>query len=62
MNQTAEGSGASFMGKVSPFMVAKRLSLLHIPEPTRKAENSYAVFSLKKKKTGTQLADTETCR
>ena len=25
------------------------LSLIHIPEPTRKAENSYAVFCLKKK-------------
>ena len=29
---------------------AKRLSLIHISEPTRQAEISYAVFCLKKKK------------
>ena len=31
--------------------VVFRLSLIHISEPTRQAEISYAVFCLKKKKT-----------
>ena len=31
-------------------MYALRLSLIHISEPTRQAEISYAVFCLKKKK------------
>ena len=30
--------------------IAQRLSLIHISEPTRQAEISYAVFCLKKKK------------
>ena len=34
----------------SLFTVAEDLSLIHISEPTRQAEISYAVFCLKKKK------------
>ena len=32
------------------FVMKRRLSLIHISEPTRQAEISYAVFCLKKKK------------
>ena len=35
-------------------MAAKGLSLIHISEPTRQAEISYAVFCLKKKKIKTK--------
>ena len=37
-------------GKVVPEDIEKILSLIHISEPTRQAEISYAVFCLKKKK------------
>src|SRR5678810_1479845 len=38
-------------GGVGPFSLTEyRLSLIHISEPTRQAEISYAVFCLKKKK------------
>ena len=61
---TASNS-SSFMARVSTFFdalatrrrqnrmfrqtFAELLSLIHISEPTRQAENSYAVFCLKKK-------------
>ena len=35
---------------LSGIAVDEYLSLIHIPEPTRQAEISYAVFCLKKKK------------
>ena len=35
---------------ITPFVIPFRLSLIHISEPTRQAEISYAVFCLKKKK------------
>ena len=36
---------------VEPLKLTQELSLIHISEPTRQAEISYAVFCLKKKKT-----------
>ena len=36
------------------FIAAQYLSLIHISEPTRQAEISYAVFCLKKKKNNKQ--------
>src|SRR5674476_617177 len=40
--------------KIAQSSVAKYLSLIHISEPTRQAEISYAVFCLKKKKRSTK--------
>ena len=39
--------------------LAMKLSLIHISEPTRQAEISYAVFCLKKKKKKTQNIKTK---
>src|SRR5665213_2019772 len=39
-----------FLRKGHPLQSKKSLSLIHISEPTRQAEISYAVFCLKKKK------------
>ena len=39
-----------FKGAVFSFYIRQTLSLIHISEPTRQAEISYAVFCLKKKK------------
>ena len=43
-----EGNSVAMTGEVE---VVSDLSLIHISEPTRQAEISYAVFCLKKKKT-----------
>src|SRR5678809_1451730 len=47
-----EEAGDEFLavGKTAPVGKFHKLSLIHISEPTRQAEISYAVFCLKKKK------------
>ena len=47
---TVEGDKASMEVPSPQAGIVKELSLIHISEPTRQAENSYAVFCLKKKK------------
>ena len=42
-------AGLAFVEKTE-LIFSQTLSLIHISEPTRQAENSYAVFCLKKKK------------
>ena len=60
--------GVSFSGKADlgmspvnsiPYVLSEiyTLSLIHISEPTRQAEISYAVFCLKKKKKKTQKTE-----
>src|SRR5674476_1154263 len=48
---TARYPSGRFMVFLLPVCCARDLSLIHISEPTRQAEISYAVFCLKKKKT-----------
>src|SRR5678809_1591073 len=48
-NQVAAGMRATFAGLQTSFGMFTSLSLIHISEPTRQAEISYAVFCLKKK-------------
>ena len=45
-------------GTVCLMMATVCLSLIHISEPTRQAEISYAVFCLKKKKNNEEKMDT----
>src|SRR5678809_1345727 len=49
VNHTSCASSAEKSGPT--LCTAQHLSLIHISEPTRQAEISYAVFCLKKKKT-----------
>src|SRR5674476_1459185 len=45
-----DGQFATYLGWLIPWGTPVTLSLIHISEPTRQAEISYAVFCLKKKK------------
>ena len=45
------GQGSSATPRPNSIVSVHYLSLIHISEPTRQAEISYAVFCLKKKKT-----------
>ena len=47
---TSAGAACVFFMKKDLNQWVQRLSLIHISEPTRQAEISYAVFCLKKKK------------
>src|SRR5674476_1442973 len=46
-----------FLGKMARTDIPVYLSLIHISEPTRQAEISYAVFCLKKKKNTKYIKD-----
>ena len=46
--------GTDIMAYFTGMAIGKHLSLIHISEPTRQAEISYAVFCLKKKKNKTK--------
>ena len=54
MKAADDGGGTAIClvhdGLINPMFRDRSLSLIHISEPTRQAEISYAVFCLKKKK------------
>ena len=49
-----DDNNAYYLRYPNALVTVKELSLIHISEPTRQAEISYAVFCLKKKKHKTQ--------